>query len=760
MRHSIRWIFFGFFTAVVIGGGGLLFAFAKQPIEQWKKTISPFEFHCHNTLCETEEIVIPLDAQTLGVSVQREDVLEVRIRDQKGWTEWMRVEGESDAPDFDNNERPYALYLSRSIRAVRLRAPLGEPHEVSIIALSLPSDNVVSGGVTMAATEEEQSTSEGVVPRASWIANSGALSEREQNTLWSPQYAQPKKIVIHHTATIVRDMNGDAMIDRADYQDAIRAIYSFHARSRRWGDIGYNYIISPDGTVWEGRSGGDGIVAGHTVRSASCTKFTKADIGFNEGSIGIAVLGTYASEGISFAAVNALSDLIAEKSWEFGIQPSGSGFFKDAAYPNVLGHRDLDCTSCPGESMNLVLSDIVRMAQEKYDTLVETKPRQYKAELVDIAPQRVMFGSGEKEKEALVRFKNTGTISWRNYGDESLRIARADITKVLSVRDAVRMATVEDQKDGGVDPADEKKPPSTYMVATLLAPNVAPGQIGAFRLRLAPSDQFIRSEKFVLATGDRGWLSGTELAIEAVNGNRPRAALLENKEPRLLTDEGEATASLEFRNMGTESWKRNEVTISLSGADTLRTKKWKKSDGQFFFDESVVEPGEIAHVRVPLQADKPGRGELKPVLVWKKEKIEGSDLTSVPLVIVPSRTATIDTSLIPQAVLTTWRPVFSVRVENTGKKPLKNVALVAADNEKKSTWFHGSWKTKTLIENVKEIGPGMSATLLFRVTPPQKAGSAQLKLSLRAEGGQVYIGNADSYATDTIREIRVDVAKK
>lgn len=755
MNRSIYWFFFCLCIAG-FAGGGALFAFAKQPMAQWEKRINPSEFHCHGTLCETAEIAIPLNAQTLGVSVQREDILEMRLRDHNGWTGWMRVEGESDTPDFDNDDRPTALYLSRSIRAVRLRAPLGEPHDVSLAALSSSSDSASPGSVTMAVREEEQSTSEGVVPRASWLANSGALSEREQNTLWSPQYAQPKKIVIHHTATIVRDMNGDAVIDRADYQDAIRAIYSFHARSRHWGDIGYNYIISPDGTVWEGRSGGGGIVAGHTVRSSSCTKFAKVGIGFNEGSIGIAVLGTYTSDGISFAAVNALSDLIAEKSWEFSIEPSRSGFFKDAVYPNVLGHRDLDCTSCPGESMNWVLSDIVRMAQEKYEKLVETKPRQYKAELVDVVPQRVIFAPGEKEKEVLVRFKNTGMISWRNYGDESLRIARADIIKVLSARDRVRMATVEDQKDEATDIADEKKPPVAYMVATLLAPNVSPGQIGAFRLHLTPSDQFIRIEKFVLATGDRGWLTGTELAIEAVNGNRPRAALLENKEPRLLTDEGEATISLEFRNMGTESWKRNEVMLSLSGADSFRTKKWKKSDGQFLFEESVVAPGEVAHVRVPLRADKPGRGELKPALVWKKEKIEGSDLTSVPLVIEPSRTATIDSSLIPQAVLTTWRPVFSVRVENTGKKMLKNVALVAADNEKKSAWFHNSWKAKTVIENVKEIGPGMSATLLFRVAPPQKAGNTQLKFSLRADGKQTYIGSVDSYSIDIVRSIRVD----
>ncbi|MBI4253120.1 N-acetylmuramoyl-L-alanine amidase [Candidatus Uhrbacteria bacterium] len=762
MNRSTHWFFIGLCAVWLIGGG--LFVFAQQPFTNWEKRINPSEFHCHNTACETGEIAIPLDAQTLGLSVQHGDVLEVRLRDEGGWTGWMRVEGETDAPDFEKDSRPYALYVSRGIRALRIRAPLGGQHDIDVVALSSPTGTAKDGRVTIAAvTEGPQSEEDGIISRESWLSGGGAFSENEQQILWSPHYAQPKKIVIHHTATIVRDMNGDGIIDRSDYRDAIRAIYSFHARSRRWGDIGYNYIIAPDGSVWEGRGGGDGIVAGHTVRSASCTKFTKAGVGFNDGSIGIAVLGTYTSDGISFAAVNALTDLIAEKSWEFGIHPSGSGFFKDAVYPNVLGHRDLDCTSCPGESMHWVLSDIVRMAQKAYEKLVESKPRQYKAELVDIAPRRVLFHAGEKEKEVIVRFKNTGIISWRNYGDESLRIARADIAKKLSALDTVRMATVEDQKDEEVNTANKKEEPaSSYVVATLLAPNVAPGQTGAFRLRFTVPNQFIGAEKFVLAVGERGWLSGTEYTIETVNGNRPLAALLENKDARAFSDDWDDLVSFEFRNMGTESWKRGEVVLSIRDAELFRTTKWKNDDGQFVFEEKTVGPGEMAHFNVPARFEKPGRSEFKPALLKlkKKEVIEGSDLSTVLATINPARIVEVDTTRIPPAVLAAWRPVFSVRIKNNGEKQLKNVTLVAADNEKKSAWYHRSWNGKTIIESVKEIKPGESATMLFRVTPPQKAGSHELKLSLRADGKQVYSGSIDSYSPLVARVVRVDEQKK
>ena len=60
-----------------------------------------------------------------------------------------------------------------------------------------------------------------------------------------------KKIIIHHTAT--------SKID--DPEASVRAIYYYHAVSRGWGDIGYNYIVDQNGKVYEGRYGGDGVVA-------------------------------------------------------------------------------------------------------------------------------------------------------------------------------------------------------------------------------------------------------------------------------------------------------------------------------------------------------------------------------------------------------------------------------------------------------------------------------------------------------------------
>ena len=55
------------------------------------------------------------------------------------------------------------------------------------------------------------------------------------------QYSKnTSKIAIHHNGK-PSNLNNPAA--------AVRAIYQYHTQYAYWGDIGYNYIIAPDGTI-------------------------------------------------------------------------------------------------------------------------------------------------------------------------------------------------------------------------------------------------------------------------------------------------------------------------------------------------------------------------------------------------------------------------------------------------------------------------------------------------------------------------------
>ena len=55
---------------------------------------------------------------------------------------------------------------------------------------------------------------------------------------------------------------------RAEVPAIIRSIYAYHAQSRGWSDIGYNFLVDRFGRIWEGRYGGVDrpVVGAHTLR--------------------------------------------------------------------------------------------------------------------------------------------------------------------------------------------------------------------------------------------------------------------------------------------------------------------------------------------------------------------------------------------------------------------------------------------------------------------------------------------------------------
>ncbi len=171
-----------------------------------------------------------------------------------------------------------------------------------------------------------------IISRAQWGADELLRFDEQGREIWPPQYRAPQKIFIHHTA------GSNTITDPAA---AVRAIYYYHAVTRGWGDIGYNFLVDRQGRIYEGRYGGevDGrlVVGGHTY-------------GYNYGSLGISVLGNYQNAPVPAAAEEALVRFLAARANRYGIHPLEPGFFVNTWFPfGVLGHRDANSrTVCPG----------------------------------------------------------------------------------------------------------------------------------------------------------------------------------------------------------------------------------------------------------------------------------------------------------------------------------------------------------------------------------------------------------------------------
>ncbi len=186
-----------------------------------------------------------------------------------------------------------------------------------------------------------------IVTRAQWGADESIVRA-------PPYYADRLRFaVVHHTA-------GTNSYTAAESAAIVRGIQRYHILANGWNDIGYNFLVDKYGQVFEGRGGGiaRNVVGAHAQ-------------GFNTGSTGVSLLGTYSASPISTAARSALVKLLAWRLDVAHVDPragltwiSGGNPEYPAGTPvklrTIAGHRDTGPTSCPGNALYAELPAIRR----------------------------------------------------------------------------------------------------------------------------------------------------------------------------------------------------------------------------------------------------------------------------------------------------------------------------------------------------------------------------------------------------------------
>jgi hypothetical protein len=180
-----------------------------------------------------------------------------------------------------------------------------------------------------------------VVTREDWGADESLGLDADRGERW-PHADWPLQIlVVHHTAW------PEPLGEPAE---AVRRIHHLNASERGWGDIGYGYLIGPDGTIYEGRSPRRSppgqAPAGAHVRD------------HNAGSLGIALLGNFVTSEPAPAALEALVAVLAFEASRAGLDPTGTTVYvnpvngRGAFVPTIAAHRDLAPTACPGDVLH------------------------------------------------------------------------------------------------------------------------------------------------------------------------------------------------------------------------------------------------------------------------------------------------------------------------------------------------------------------------------------------------------------------------
>jgi hypothetical protein len=159
---------------------------------------------------------------------------------------------------------------------------------------------------------------------ASVPAPSGVMSRREWTSAGPIQsLINPmngiNRITVHHSAVI-----SSSVRSKADAARMLTSIRNGHL-AQGWADIGYHYIIDPQGRIWEGRS----------------IRYQGAHVkNNNEHNLGVMMMGNFDVERPTPEALSSLDGFLADRMRAYNVP-----------IRRVFTHQEITSTECPGRNL-------------------------------------------------------------------------------------------------------------------------------------------------------------------------------------------------------------------------------------------------------------------------------------------------------------------------------------------------------------------------------------------------------------------------
>jgi SpoIID/LytB domain protein len=305
---------------------------------------------------------------TTGVKV------ELRTRTDGTWSDWTTLENDNTGEAGVQGTEPWWVGDADGV-AARVTSESGTPQDVRIATIDPGADPAdadapvtgaswsgVSNGVASATTAAVEGSPSytpmpTVITRAAWGASAGTPCD-------TPAAGdRTRGVVVHHTA-------GTNSYTKAESASIVRATQAFHVKSRKWCDLGYNFLVDKYGQIFEGRRGG----MDRAVRAAH-----SGNLAVNTYTMGVSMMGNYDLVKPTAALKDSMVKLVG---WRMGtnfLKAKGTYSLGGKTLNMIAGHRDVLSTACPGRygyawlSESGGLRDRVESYLAAYSTPVKTR---------------------------------------------------------------------------------------------------------------------------------------------------------------------------------------------------------------------------------------------------------------------------------------------------------------------------------------------------------------------------------------------------
>lgn len=376
----------------------------------------------------SEPVETPIAFSLAALEVPEGVGVSLRTRSEGGaWGEWHDVRVVPDeGPDASSGEGASAAaaapgrWFSEPVWVgeadeLQLRVDGAAPEDVGVhLVDSLGQNRGAGERVADAARAVAEALTTGGRPAAAVIDRPEIITRSEWGADESKRSGSPSytdhvdAAVLHHTAT-----GND--YSRSEAASVIRSIYHYHAQTRGWTDIGYNFLVDRFGRLYQGRAGGleEPVVGAHAA-------------GYNAETVGVAFVGTHAKPGGVSLPEEAEASATRLLQWLFDvhhIDGEADAWLGGNRVPPIIGHGDVGSTDCPGgyvrDRMDAVRGDVADGQAEMF-----TAPRESATQLGVGDELRVSAGlKPPGEWELTVRHEDAGVLHGRQGRGEEASIA-------------------------------------------------------------------------------------------------------------------------------------------------------------------------------------------------------------------------------------------------------------------------------------------------------------------------------------------------
>ncbi|NGP87642.1 N-acetylmuramoyl-L-alanine amidase [Fodinibius halophilus] len=314
----------------------------------------------------SDEIAVPIEkaAPFLGVGSQLIFAntpdgisavgLELRYsKDNQQWSAWKPINPDAHLTTTADTLVGTLQYLPKSTAAIQFRISIKGEASAGVNLRSLRF-SFTSPGATSAKRLKEinakaksgrrtdpRKQNKQQYPMPDYVSRTGWDCPDGQQPSGSYPLTDVTHQIVHHSA---------GTNSSNDWPAVVRAIWDYHVNTNGWSDIGYNWLVDPNGVVYQGRgwiNGDDEVQGAHFC-------------GTNSNTMGVCMMGNFEEVNPSEEAKESLSELLAWKSDEKEIDPLASEYHSSSQLnlKTISGHRDGCSTLCPGENLYTQLPQI------------------------------------------------------------------------------------------------------------------------------------------------------------------------------------------------------------------------------------------------------------------------------------------------------------------------------------------------------------------------------------------------------------------